>query len=55
MAKHRVVMGPVDHDGVVYQEGEELSLIDDAAAALLALGIIEAVEGRRSRVSADAD
>jgi hypothetical protein len=55
MAKHKVVIGPVEHDGVVYQDGDDLSLTEDAAASLLMLGIIEVVEGRRSKVSADAD
>lgn len=56
MAKHVVVIGPVEHDGTVFQEGEELSLGDDAAAALVAVGVISEVEqSTKSRKGAGAD
>lgn len=56
MAKHIVVIGPVEHDGTVYREGEELSLSDDAAAALAAVGVIgEAEQPAKSRKGAGAD
>jgi hypothetical protein len=43
MARHVVTHGPVVHDGALYLDGAELTLSDDAAAALVALGIIEAM------------
>jgi hypothetical protein len=55
MAKHKVILGPVEHDGTVYQDGEELPIAGDAAATLLAVGVIEAVEqvSGKTRVSVD--
>lgn len=54
MAKHKVILGPVEHDGALYQEGDELNLPVDAAAALLAVGVIEAAEeARKSRAAGD--
>lgn len=54
MAKHKVILGPVEHDGTVYQDGEDLTLAGDAAAALIAVGVIEAVEEvRKSRAGGD--
>ena len=42
MAKHVVIQGPVEHDGTVYQEGQELPVLtDDQAAPLLLLGVLE--------------
>lgn len=56
MAKHVVVIGPVEHDGTVYLEGEELSLSDDAAAALVAVGVIgESEQPTKPRKGAGAD
>jgi hypothetical protein len=54
MAKHKVILGPVEHDGTIYQEGDDLTLPGDAAAALLAVGVIEAAEEtRKSRAAGD--
>ena len=38
--KYIVLVGPVDHDGVRYEEGEEISLQGDEAAALVAVGAV---------------
>lgn len=46
MAKHVVVLGPVDHDGARYFDGDELQLPSEAAAALLALKVVEVVQGK---------
>jgi hypothetical protein len=43
MAKHIVITGPVEHDGVRYDEGQELTLPNDDAAQLVELGVIELV------------
>ncbi len=49
MAKYVVSTGPVNHDGTVYEEGSELSLSEDTAAALLAVGVIQEVsKGRKT-------
>jgi hypothetical protein len=44
MACHVVLMGPVDHDGTRYEEGAELPLSIDAAAALVAVGVAREVQ-----------
>ena len=49
MAKHVVVLGPVDHDGVRYQDGEELTLPADVAAVLVALGVVELVASQKTK------
>jgi hypothetical protein len=42
MSKHVVVQGPVEHDGTIYEEGQELSVLtDEQAAPLLLLGVLE--------------
>lgn len=42
MAKHVVVQGPVEHDGTIYEEGQELPVLtDEQAAPLLLLGVLE--------------
>jgi hypothetical protein len=41
MARHVVVLGPVDHDGTRYQDGDEVTLPPEAAAVLVALGVVE--------------
>lgn len=40
-AKYVVAFGPVNHDGTYYEEGAELSLSEYAAAALVAVGVIQ--------------
>ena len=40
MATHCVLLGPVVHGGARYEDGEEISLAANEAAALLALGVI---------------
>lgn len=44
MTKHVVIQGPVDHDGARYEEGAEISLPEDAAAALVAVGVLQVIE-----------
>lgn len=44
MARHVVLLGPVEHDGAIYEDGAELNLSGDAAAALVAAGALEAVQ-----------
>lgn len=46
MAKHVVIVGPVDHDGVRYFNGDELQLPSEAAAALLALKVVEVMHSK---------
>ena len=43
MAKHVVTLGPVDHDGARYLDGDELTLPAEVAADLVALGVVELV------------
>lgn len=55
MGKYVVATGPVDHDGTIYEEGSELSLTEDAAAALVAVGVIQQVEQHAKSRKAPAD
>ena len=41
MSKYTVLMGPVDHDGDRYEDGEEIPVRGDEAAALVAVGVIQ--------------
>ena len=41
MSKYTVLMGPVDHDGARYEDGEEIPVRGDEAAALVAVGVIQ--------------
>lgn len=45
---------PIEHDGVRYEEGERLSLTDDQAAPLQALGAIKPVRARALKAKGDA-
>lgn len=38
---YTVMMGPVYHDGARYEDGEEIPARGDAAADLVALGVIQ--------------
>jgi len=52
MAKHVVIVGPVEHDGVRYQDGEALPvLLEEAAAALLAVGVIEVQQSKPAKAA----
>lgn len=55
MSKFVVTIGPVDHDGARYEDGDLILVADDAAAALVAAGVIEAVKaaGKDSRPPAN--
>lgn len=55
MAKHVVINGPVEHDGVRYHEGQELTLPADDAATLVALGVIEAFHAAAKGKAQDGD
>jgi hypothetical protein len=44
MSRFVVTIGPVDHDGARYEDGDLIPVTDDAAAALVAAGAIEAVK-----------
>jgi len=55
MAKYAVTNGPVEHDGTIYEQGSELSLAEDAAAALVAAGVIQQVEQPAKSRKAPAD
>lgn len=55
MAKYVVALGPVNHDGTDYKEGSELSLPEDAAAALVAVGVIQQLEQPSKARKASAD
>jgi len=41
MARHVVLLGPVEHDGAIYEDGAELSVSGDFAAALVAACVLE--------------
>lgn len=41
MARHVVLSGPIEHDGARYEDGDELTISGDAAAALVAEGILQ--------------
>jgi hypothetical protein len=41
MARHYTVLSPVEHDGERYEVGQAIALLEDAAAALVAIGAIE--------------
>jgi hypothetical protein len=43
------VLSCVDHNGTRYEPGQEITLAEDAAAALLAVGVIEKAEDQKSR------
>lgn len=53
MAKHIVIQGPVEHDGTVYHEGQELVLPDDQAAPLLLLGVLELLTSKAGKAASD--
>ena len=42
--KYIVLVGPVDHDGDRYEEGDEMSLSVDQGDALVAVGAVRAVK-----------
>jgi hypothetical protein len=41
---YTVLMGPVDHDGARYKDGEEIPVRGDEAAALVAVGVIQSAK-----------
>jgi hypothetical protein len=41
MNRFTVTIGPVDHDGARYEDGAAIPVDGDAAAALVAAGVIE--------------
>jgi hypothetical protein len=47
--KHVVIEGPVDHDGIRYEQGDELVIQPDAAASLIFLGVIKEVLPAKSK------
>jgi hypothetical protein len=51
MSKFIVTIGPVDHDGARYEDRDLIPVADDAAAALVAAGVIEAMKaaGKESK------
>ena len=55
MAKHVVINGPVEHDGVRYDQGQELTLPSDDAAPLVALGVIELLQAAVKGKAQDGD
>ncbi len=38
------VLSPVEHDGARYEEGSQVAMAEDSAAALLAAGVLQAME-----------
>ena len=42
--KYIVLVGPVDHDGDRYEEGDDISLPEGQGAALVAVGAVRAVK-----------
>jgi hypothetical protein len=55
MAQSYTVLSPVDHDWMRYEEGQSVALPEDAAAALLAVGVIEQAEARKPKQPGAAD
>ena len=49
--KYIVLVGPVDHDGDRYAEGDEIFLPEDQGAAMVAVGAVRAVRvaGKESK------
>jgi hypothetical protein len=52
---YTVLIGPVDHDGARYEEGEEISLQGDEAAPLVELGVIEPLPAKEVKPRKPAD
>jgi len=55
MSHSYTVLSPVDHDGTRYEPGESVDLPEDAAAALLAVGVVEQAEARKPKPPGAAD
>ena len=49
MAIFSVLIGPVEHDGERYEEGDQVTLNADEAKALVALGVIGAAEAPKRK------
>jgi hypothetical protein len=51
MTKHVVIVGPVEHNGTVYQDQDVLPVLsEEAAAALLAVGVIELQQSKPAKL-----
>ena len=55
MSQSYTVLSPVDHDGARYEEGQSVALPEEAAAALLAVGVVEQAEARKPKQPGAAD
>ena len=55
MSQSYTVLSPVDHDGTRYEEGQSVALSEEAAAALLAVGVVEQAEARKPKQPGAAD
>ncbi len=55
MAKHYTILSPVEHDGTRYEVGQSLALPEEAAAALLAAGVVEQAEACKPKTPGAAD
>ena len=55
MSQSYTVLSPVDHDGTRYEEGQSAALPEDAAVALLAVGVVEQAEARKPKQPGAAD
>lgn len=49
MANHTVLIGPVEHNGATYLEGEELSLASEMAADLVAIGVVGVAQAAKPK------
>lgn len=49
MNNEYTILSCVDHNGTRYEPGQSLALAEDAAAALLAVGVIEKAEDQKSK------
>lgn len=55
MSQSYTVLSPVDHDGTRYEKGQSVALPEDAAVALLAVGVVEQAEARKPKQPGAAD
>lgn len=49
MATYQVLLGPVEHDGILYEDGASIELAVEEAALLLAQNVLGEQEHKRSR------
>lgn len=48
MPKHKVLMGPLSHDGQKFDEGDTVELTSEQAAPLVAAGVLASARAERA-------